>query len=98
MTWGQVEAKIAKKGMKILSKHSQDFATDVKASPVVSGDLKKAWRWKPDKTGFSVTNHLVYAPGIFIGAPYGRQVPAGFYPILKATDKRIKEDMKRNLL
>jgi len=77
MTWEALEARINKKAKKVLFDGASGFKADIMGSPVVSGDLKNAYRIREIKGGYKVTNHLCYAARIFIGAPYNTDVDCG---------------------
>jgi len=77
MTWEALEARIGTKAKKVLFDGASGFKADIMGSPVVSGDLKNAYRMREIKDGYKVTNHLCYAARIFIGAPYNTSVDCG---------------------
>ena len=97
MTWEQLEARINKKSEKVLFDTAQGFMTDIMIAPIVSHDLENAYRNRKIKGGYAVTNHMIYAGGIFVGRPYGVQVPNGHYPNLNAWRERGAKMMAKVL-
>ena len=99
MTFKQLEDKIDKNAQKILFDVSTSFKADVSIAPVVSGDLRRDWDITPVKNGYAVTNNMVYAPKIWVGAPHGIsktwQVPNGLHPIYSKYVLILRGKMKR---
>jgi len=99
MTFKQLEAKLIKNSMQVLFDVSSDFLVEVSKAPVVSGDLKRDWRHSNIVNGFAVTNNMVYAPKIWVGAPNGLaknwQVPNGLHPIYTKYRKILISEMKK---
>ena len=99
MTFKQLEDKLIKNSMKVLFDVSSDFKADVSKAPVVSGDLKRDWRHTSIKGGYAVTNNMIYAPKIWVGAPHGvasnYQVPAGLHPIYSKYKLILINEMKK---
>ena len=96
MTFDQLETLITKNAKKISFKVSGDFMAKVAQSPVDSGDLKNAWKQSSINGGYSVSNHLIYAPKIWVGKPGADtwQMPNGLHPIYTLYKQKYVKAMK----
>ena len=93
MTWEQLELLMQRNVKKVILTIANDFQSKVSEAPVVSGDLRGAWRVVEVKDGYAVVNHMEYAPKIWVGkpsAPDTWQVPMGLHPIYTRYKEKYK--------
>ncbi len=90
MTFQQLEAKITRNSKKIAFDIATSFHARVSTAPVVSGDLRAAWKTKRTMDGAVVSNHMCYAPRIWNGRPFNTPVDCE-YQKDDETAKKVKQ-------